>query len=186
MRLFTAIEIEGTPAENIKGFLAVAQGFDLPVKWVDSKKLHLTLVFLGETKPEQMTNLTAALKMGIQGYCSFELEMGGLGAFPNMKKPNALFMNVLQGRDEVVDLFEKMAGPLEKAGFPRENRKFSPHVTLGRVREEGADPTGWERVQKAAPASLGSFVVKEIKLIESKLTPRGSIYTNVEVFPLIT
>lgn len=184
MRLFTAIPIEGPPLEGLRGFLAFAHGLDLPVKWVHPDNLHLTLVFLGETRQDQLTNLKAALKMATQGLRSFDLEVGALGAFPNLKKPKTFFMDVLTGREEVAGLFRRMTGPLVNAGFKLEDRKFHPHVTLGRLREEPPAPEDWERLKKASPSSLGSFPVTQVQLMESRLTPGGSVYKVVEVYPI--
>lgn len=186
MRLFIAIAINGPPLEGLKGFLAFAQGLDLPVKWAPPENIHLTMVFLGETREEQLTNLKAALKMGTHGIRPFELEVGKLGAFPNPKKPKTLFADVVKGREAVEGLFECMAGPLANAGFKLEDRKFHPHVTLGKVREESLPLDMWERLKKACPPSLGSLGVERIQLMESRLTPRGSIYKVVETYPLGT
>jgi 2'-5' RNA ligase len=184
MRLFTAIAIDGPPLEGLKGFLAFAQGLNLPVKWVPPENIHLTLVFLGETREDQLTNLKAALKMATHGIRPFELEVGKLGAFSNPKKPKTLFADIVKGREEVEGLFECMAGPLANAGFNREERKFHPHVTLGKVHEESLPLEIWERLRKACPPSLGSLVVEKIHLMESRLTPRGSIYKVLESYPL--
>jgi len=184
MRLFTAIAVEGFPLEALKGFLAFAQGLNLPIKWVQPENLHLTLVFLGETREDQLTNLKAALKMGTHGIRPFELEVGGLEAFPSLKTPKTLFANVLKGRDKVEGLFEIMKGPLMNAGFKMEDRKFHPHVTLGKFREEPLPPEGWERLKNASLKSMGCFSVEQVRLMQSRLTPRGSIYKVVEAYPL--
>jgi len=184
MRLFTAVAVEGAPLRGLKGFLAFAQGLNLPIKWVPTDNLHLTLVFLGETREDQMTNLKAALKMATQGTRPLEIEVGGVGAFPNIKNPKTLFANVHAGREEVTALFQKMTGPLENAGFRMETRKYQPHITLGRFRDESLPPADWERLQKACPPSLGSFLATKIQLMESRLTPGGSIYKVVEAYSL--
>ncbi len=184
MRLFTAISVEGPPLEGLKGFLAFAQGLDLPVKWTPPENLHVTLVFLGDTKEEQLTNLKAALKMAAHDADPFKLEVGGLGAFPKPQKPKTLFMGLLAGRENVESLFQKMTGPLVNAGFKMEDRMFQPHLTLGRLREEPLPPADWERLKKAAPATLGTFSVAQLHLMESRLTPGGSIYKVIESYPL--
>jgi 2'-5' RNA ligase len=186
MRLFTAIVLEGAPSDNLRGFLAFAQGLDLPVKWVIPEQLHLTLVFFGETPTERLGPLDGVLRTMVFEPGSFDLELGGLGAFPNLKKPQSLFVGLRSGMDAVRKLHQCMSESLTGAGFQMEKRNFHPHVTLGRVREEISSPEGMDRLLKAAPPTFGKFKVKEFRLIESKLTPRGSVYTDVSAHPLGT
>ncbi len=184
MRLFSAIVLEGAPADNLRGFLAFAQGLNLPVKWAPPEQLHLTLVFFGETQAEKLPGLDSALNRAAVSAKPFEVELGGVGAFPNLKKPKSLFVGLRSGVDSVHELYHRMDHALEEAGFRLEDRAFHPHVTLGRVREETPSPEDLDRLLKAAPPTFGRLKVSEFHLIESKLTPRGSIYTGVSTHPL--
>lgn len=162
------------------------------VAWVRPGNLHLTLKFLGNTRPSQAKRLVGSLTHKALKLSPFDVELAGLGAFPSPRRPRIIWIGVGEGADRLRDLAAKVEGAAAKAGFSREARPFSPHLTLGRVKmarsrsgkpsgrppSEGAAGEDWQALlARSDPGSLGRFPVGEILLIESRLTPGGALYT---------
>lgn len=175
MRLFIAIELPEPLAAALRTYsLALAQ--QVPphvVKWVDADKMHLTLVFLGETHPDKVRLVQAVMNVAAAAHPSFTLQPTVLGCFPGSLRPRTIWAG-LAGEVKVAQSLKKtLDAGLEPLGWEPEKRPFAPHLTLGRVKDErGHMPLNWGETIKAEP-----FPVNAIHLIESQLQPGGPIYT---------
>lgn len=183
MRLFIAIELPEPLAAALHTYsLALAQ--QVPprvVKWVDAHNMHLTLVFLGETPPDKVRLVQAVLNVAAAAHPPFSLQPTHLGCFPSQARPRTIWAG-LGGEVQVAQSLKKsLDAGLEPLGWQPEKRPFAPHLTLGRVKDEGRGRVSlpWGETIPADP-----FRVTAIHLIESKLQPSGPIYTIRHTSPL--
>lgn len=147
------------------------------VAWVASDNLHLTLKFLGGVEPDRMERVATALATAAAGGTPFDLALRGLGAFPSPTRPRVIWAGVARGGAELAALAGEVEKLLAPVGFAREERPFSAHVTLGRVREPRRDPALATALGAAATREYGGFRVESVALMRSDLSPRGARYS---------
>lgn len=153
------------------------------VAWVGRDNFHLTLKFLGDVDSDRLGAIVSALGGAAAGYPSFELRVGGLGAFPSPTRPRVLWVGLDEGATEAMRLAERVDHALAGLGFASETRAFSPHVTLGRVREPRRQPGLAEVLRGGA---FGRQRVDRLCLMQSTLSPRGARYDELAAVALST
>ncbi len=158
----------------------------VPIRWVPPENIHLTLKFLGEVSQRNLPLLTELLKSEVADQRPFEFGVGGLNAFPDLRRPRVIWVGI-KGPKELNDLHYAVETAMEKLGYAREMRPFEPHLTLGRV-SRNATPEEVRRVSEALRRTqvgfLGSALVEEVYLYRSDLRPSGAVYTRLAVAPL--
>ena len=152
------------------------------VVWVGLDSFHVTVKFLGAVDADQLAALTEALTSAAAACASFQLSIRGLGAFASPARPRVLWAGIDAGAAQTTALATRVDEALETLAFEREARAFSPHVTLGRVRQPHAQPRLAEAL--AAPRNFGRVDVAQISLMRSELSPRGARYTELAAAPL--
>lgn len=177
VRLFIAINLPETLREKL---ISVQREFPrgLSLKFVEPENLHLTLKFLGETPAEKIENIKKAMAAAVQNHYSFELEVAGLGAFPDLRRIRVIWAGVSKGNQDVINLQRAMDRMLVDQGFQPE-KDFHPHVTLARVKSVTDARPMLEFMRSRSSQVFGSFCVKEVDLMQSTLTSRGPIYTKI-------
>jgi 2'-5' RNA ligase len=185
-RLFVAIDLGEAARRALGEAQVVCQQANLPVRWVDPAGAHLTLKFLGETDRAQVAPIGAALRAVAGRHWPLLLHTGAPGAFPNPRRPRVLWLGLTGALDQLAALQLDVDEALAALGFPRETRPFSPHLTLGRVREGARPPdtailaaTFAEIRDDAAP-----LPVESIRLMRSELGRGGARYTTLLEAPL--
>jgi RNA 2',3'-cyclic 3'-phosphodiesterase len=151
------------------------------VAWVGRHNFHLTLKFLGGVDCDRLDAIVAALTRAAAAGRPFDLRVGGLGAFPSPTRPRVLWVGIDDGAAEAVRLATRVDDALADLGFERESRAFSPHVTLGRVREPRPQP-GLAEVLRGG--GVGRQRVERLSLMRSELSPRGARHTELAAIPL--
>jgi 2'-5' RNA ligase len=157
---------------------------DLPVSWVAPDNFHITLKFLGGVDEARVAGLIEALRGAVDGHRAFVLEIAGLGAFPSVTRPRVLWAGAKKGLEPLSTLAARVEQAMASQGFPSEERAFSPHVTLGRVRETRRAPSLAEALVTAATRPLGRVEIEAVALMRSDLSPRGARYTALASLPL--
>jgi RNA 2',3'-cyclic 3'-phosphodiesterase len=175
IRLFVALEI---PRE-VRERLATLQGGVPGARWASDEQMHLTLRFIGEVDENVAHDIDDALG-GIRAP-SFVLELAGVGEFGG-KKPRALWAGV-RANDALLHLQKKIETALQRIGLPPEERKFSAHVTLARMRAAPREKVVQFLTHHALFAS-GPFAVESFALFSSHLGSGGSVYHQERVYPL--
>ncbi len=184
-RTFLAIEVPTGIREALGAALDTFREFSLPVRWVDSSSLHMTLKFLGETGDEEVESIGRGLLEVLADQRVGPCEVCEIGAFPNLARARILHARVDEptgGLCRLVRAVEGVAGPL---GFPPETRAYRAHITLGRVRgrrRPGSELN--EAVLRWENHSFGTFHPAEVVHYESRLGPGGARYLPIACFPL--
>jgi 2'-5' RNA ligase len=180
MRTFIAIELEAQIRENIKDIINHLKNKGrFKIRWIKSQGMHLTLKFLGEIAPQAVDDIQAALKNAMAPYTAFPLTVKGTGVFPpKSRRPRILWLGMIPNQE-----LEKIQAAVEQAmealGFPRETRKFRPHLTLGRVKAYDQIDIVLDELTKLQDEEFGTMRVDKITLFESTLKPSGAEYRNI-------
>lgn len=184
MRLFIAINVDPTLKAPLAEIQERLKKSAAQVSWVKPENLHFTLKFLGEVPEEDVPAIREAFRRSVAGVRSFPLSLGGLGIFPPRGRPRVIWVGVEQGTQEVERLRGRIDEGLLPLGFPREERPFHPHLTLGRVKGlRGLDPLVAD-LRKGDVGLVGLMQVRSIELMQSQLRSAGAIYTPLETVPL--
>ena len=141
--------------------------------------LHLTLKFLGSVPEASIEPVTGALRDASLGMSPFEACIRGLDAFPSAGRPRVLWAGVTDGAAQMTELAGRVDTTLSALGFAREERPFSPHITLGRMRRPGRDPALTDALGRGATREFGRMRVPSVSLMRSELSPRGARYTGL-------
>jgi len=158
------------------------------VRWVAPSSIHLTLKFLGDVETAQMPALFQAVTDACVGIAPFTLQVSGAGAFPNTRRPNVVWVGVQGEVERATVLAKKIKEACAALGFPREDRAFSPHLTLGRVKRETSSNDRrlvGEMIEQANVGDLGEIHVAQVNVIKSELRMTGSIYTRLHEVRLL-
>jgi len=183
VRAFIAIELPNSVKSTLSQLQDnLKQSDRAPVKWVDPDSIHLTLKFLGNIAAGMIPELTKAISEAAGGIAPFRLDLGELGVFPNLRAPRVVWVG-LGGEIATLSVIqENIESALIPLGFSPERRAFSPHLTLGRVRER-ASPEERRRLGEAVSSlKIGaklSFTVDALNLMRSRLTREGAFYSRL-------
>ena len=183
IRCFIAIELPG----SVKRELAQLQGklrseAEGSVKWVDTGSIHLTLKFLGSVEVARLEGVTNAMTGAVRGIEPFRLKLERLGVFPGLSSPRVVWVGVSGELAKLQTLHRNIETRLIPLGFPAEERAFTPHLTLGRVRERISATERQELGQKIAITEFkteADFEVTRLSLMRSQLTPQGAIHNQI-------
>ena len=184
MRTFIAIDFEKEIKDNISSLIQKWDTGEKNIRWVKTQGMHLTLKFLGEISEDKITNIKSVLANIAQDYPSFRLILKGTGRFPRgARHPRVIWIGI-----EMNEILEKvhtrLENELQKIDFPKENRKFHPHLTLGRVKSSHNLGPILEKLDQNKETDFGNMTVKKITLFKSTLKPGGAEYTNLSEFYL--
>lgn len=156
------------------------------VRWVPAGNMHLTLKFLGEVSTANVQSLASMLRSETTRHARFSFTIGGLGAFPNLRRPRVIWVGA-NAPAELGSLQRSIEAETRRLGYPAEERPFSPHLTLGRI-SQNARPDDVSIVAQSLGemkvGELGRVVVDRLHLFRSDLHPSGSVYTSLHSFPL--
>lgn len=188
-RLFIALELPAPiPAQLAQVTANLKQTWPRDtMRWVKPEGIHLTLKFFGEVPPERGSELERALQTSVIAAQPFNLEMGGLGVFPDPFRPRVLWLGLSGDLEKLHALQQAIEAVCTPLGFAPEGRAFSPHLTLGRFHgiwlpAHRAYLT--TTLKDSRWAQLGTFTANTLTLIQSDLKPAGAVYTRRWAAPL--
>ena len=175
IRAFIALELPNEVRAAIAEYVQPLRNLPGRVSWVKPDNIHLTLKFFGDTPEKKIDDISGALKEVARDIGSISATISGSGVFPNERRPRVLWIGV----DEKLGALQKLAAAVDHRmhdfGFKKEDRGFSPHLTIGRVREGSVDKI--VAAMRERPFVAREVVWNEITLMQSELRPGGSIYT---------
>lgn len=189
VRAFVAVELSEEVRENAGRIADQLQQAGQGVKWVAPENMHLTLKFLGNVPEELLPRVSDALTDSTRNFGPIELTVGGVGSFPPKGKPRVIWLGVSGQTKRLTQVAGLIDTALETVGFTPENRPYSAHLTLGRIKggrkKKGGGDTNWRLIlPDYAGVEVGDLTVSEVVLFKSDLTPEGPIYTALERFGL--
>ncbi len=181
IRSFIAVEIPEQVRSDITRIINRFAREDFSVKWVKHENLHITLLFLGDIDNNFLENSIKALTDISGKEKSFDMSLKGLGAFPSPKSPRVIWIGAETGAKELSSLQEKIETAFTQIGYKPEEKKFHPHLTIGRVRERLSIADKIFTTEFSSPV----FIIESLVLFKSTLTPQGPIYEKIKTFPLL-
>jgi 2'-5' RNA ligase len=189
VRAFIAIELPADLIKRLKDFQSGLSPARLQyVKWVDPGSIHLTLKFLGDVDAVRLEAVKEASAAAVRPFRPFDVTTGSTGFFPGPQRARVFWLG-LEGDIEVLGrLQQDIDRAMSSLGFVSENRPFTAHLTLARLRDECSGAQRLEFAGLAGPAVFkpGPPVqVQSVALMRSQLTPRGAVYTRLAEFPLM-
>lgn len=188
IRTFIAVELDAGLKATLTRVQAALRDQVPPrsVRWVQPNAIHLTLKFLGDTPPEKVDSIQAALARAAAEVEPFAFGVSGVGCFPDMRRPRVVWLGLHEPGGHLSRLWKAIEAHVAPLGFPTESRPFSPHLTLGRVGRQASTQDArivGQAVADSAQQMAGSLgdemEVRAVALIKSDLRPEGPIYTRL-------
>jgi RNA 2',3'-cyclic 3'-phosphodiesterase len=187
-RLFVALEPPDAVRRRIVRAAAelrrAAGRAEADVRWVAPENLHLTLQFLGGVPEERVPVLAAALEAAAAGSRPLTLEVTGAGGFPNARRPRVVWLGMAGDVPALAAMVDDLGRRLAPLGFPPEARPFSPHLTLGRARDQRGAPGLGGALAARAQEDGFAWRATEVVLFESHLSAKGPRYEAILRAPL--
>lgn len=179
MRLFIGLKLPKKQKARIHRATRPLREDDLPVRWVESDNLHVTLKFLGEVRKDRIPAIEEAVGRVAASTRAFSADLGGFGAFPTVRRPRVIWVGV-EATPELRCLKQDLEWALGDEGFDVETRAFHPHVTLGRAgQDSGAGAfRGLDR-RLAEIDFADELKVHTLDVMESRLSSAGPRYRVV-------
>ena len=187
LRTFIAIELDQELKTTLAGIQARLRGAVPPraVRWVQPEGIHLTLKFLGDTPLDKVEQVKVALARAAGQIPAFTVTVGGVGCFPDARRPRVVWVGVQEPSGSLARLWQTVESQVAPLGFPTEKRPFSPHLTLGRVQRyaSGGEVRDIGQAVEALAAEMAGaqdeMAVTSVAYIKSDLRPTGAIYTTL-------
>jgi 2'-5' RNA ligase len=178
LRTFVAIDLGKELRSRCVALQETLARAGADVKWVEVENLHVTLLFLGEVSDRTIPDVCRAVALVAGRHQGFTLAVEAAGCFPNPRRPRVVWAGVGVGAAEVVALHDALEPPLMELGcYRREERQYTPHITLGRVRGEQATEGLATALARKADWQAGTIEVRELLVLSSELTREGPVYT---------
>jgi len=183
MRTFIAIELSDEVNSELAAIQEELKKASSDVKWVETANIHLTLKFLGDVDERKAGEIKSILDKIASEYKKFEMSLFKIGAFPKLDYPRVIWVGIDKNCATVEEMAQHIENECEKIGFKKEDRPFSAHLTLGRVRSPKNKEALKDKILSISVKPL-NFNADKITLFQSTLTPKGSIYTVLHQSPL--
>ncbi len=175
MRCFISVDLEDRDfVERVGRVQRDLLGICGGLKLVEPQNLHITLRFLGEIDERMAYGVCEAIG-GIE-FNPFEVELRGLGAFPKDGYANVIWIGIRGGRRELEEVSGKIESRLRGLGIPPDERGFSPHLTIARVKSPGCRAKFKEFLSGSKELEFGRVLVESIRLKRSELSSEGPTY----------
>jgi RNA 2',3'-cyclic 3'-phosphodiesterase len=189
IRAFIAIELSGEVKKALTQLQSrLKSGSRTPVKWTDPEGTHLTLQFLGNIDAGKVSRITAAMEAAVSDIRPFRLIISGMGVFPSPARVRVVWVGLKGDVEILASLQKRVEEELKPLGFAPETRAFTPHLTLGRVRDEARpeERQGLGRLIGGTEDNIETaFDVNSVHLFRSQLRPTGAVYTRIATVELI-
>jgi 2'-5' RNA ligase len=185
IRSFLAFELPVEIKKTVARVSGEIRHSGLDVRWVKAENIHLTVVFLGHVKTEEIEGIEEQVRNVCPGYGSFDIALKGVGCFPNRRRPRVLWLG-LDGDIERMSYFrDDLQRTLKAFGIKEEKRLFKPHLTLGRFRSTRKMGSRLEEIlSKYAGLETPVESLNELYLFKSDLKSGGAVYTKLKSWPL--
>jgi 2'-5' RNA ligase len=178
IRTFIAIETGKAVRDRIIALQETLARTGAQVNWVERDNIHLTLLFLGEVDDRTLPELCRAVSENTCKHSPFAMSIETVGCFPNPRRPRVVWVGVGAGVQEVCSLHDDLEESLLELGcYRREERKYTPHLTLGRIKSDRPAESLAMAIASHSTWKAGTTTVTEVLVMSSQLTPDGPVYT---------
>jgi RNA 2',3'-cyclic 3'-phosphodiesterase len=176
IRLFVAVSISEQSRNAVSNLVENFRSESPGVRWVKPENLHLTLKFLGDVEESRLSSLKNALDSSVSDLRLFQFDLTNLGCFPNIKRPRVLWVGIEDESNQLVRLHKNIEEQFFKVDFPKEKRRFQPHLTVARIKDSRNSNLFLSEFQSY---NLGQFTVDvaDVLLIKSDLRQSGAKYS---------
>lgn len=152
------------------------------VKWITEAHTHITLKFLGDTDEQLIPSLSEALVKKMSPYTPFYITISGLGCFPDKRRPRVLWVGV-KDASGLIKVQKEIDDEMSGFGFLKDERDYSPHITVGRIRSQRGVTGLLKKLEEAGSVSFDGVLINGISLMKSELKPAGAEYTTLAEIP---
>jgi RNA 2',3'-cyclic 3'-phosphodiesterase len=177
IRTFLAVDLSKAIRDRAVALQTRLARAGTEVKWVERENLHVTLLFLGEVDNREIVQVCRLAKQCTAGEPSFPMSVESVGCFPNVRRPRIIWIGVGEGAQPLCAVHDALELSLAELGYRREERRYKPHATLGRVKSDLPTDKLSQALLAEATWKGGETVVQEILIMGSELTPQGPVYT---------
>lgn len=182
LRTFVGIATNSAVRERALELIERLRHGGVQAKWTAAENLHLTLKFLGEVPEEQIPRVLRTVAEAALACKPFQLRFRGAGAFPDTRRPRTLWIGVAEGEAEVRRLQKRVDWALRKIRFPREARRYHPHLTIGRIRGTDSGSGDLQQLlqqllQESSEFDAATICIDEVIVFASSLGSEGFTYT---------
>jgi RNA 2',3'-cyclic 3'-phosphodiesterase len=182
IRTFIAAPLPDSLKQDVDKLIVIFKPLASGISWVRAANLHFTLRFLGDIDSSTIADLKQTLQTQIGSLSKFNLNLSGLGCFPNLNRPRVVWVAAGGDIDNMKGLASRVEDACRQRGYGPADKPFAPHLTIGRVKF----PSGLDKLiecLKTTRFETDPFAVDKVIVYKSELTPRGPIYTSVgEIF----
>ena len=185
VRLFIGIPIPTEIKTQISGVVREMKSANANVRWEQIDKLHITMKFLGDTLDHQVPSIVTALESLATNVPAFRVTYSGVGCFPNKREPRIVWVGVDEGDAVLVPLAESIDALMTTFGFEKEQKRFHPHFTIGRVKSQH-NMRDLLRTMESITFVSHPTTISELALVKSELKSSGSVHTQVKAFSFHT
>lgn len=183
LRCFIAIEIPETIKKSITDIIDTLKKSGSDIKWVPNENIHITLQFLGETEESLIPDIKGALCKILAPYSPFYIKIADVGCFPSGRRPRVIWVGMEESRS-LINLYRDISSGMVKFGYQKEERGFTPHVTIGRVKSNRNLGELLRRLEEFTVKDYQDFEVQNITLMKSELKPSGAKYYSLAEIPI--
>jgi RNA 2',3'-cyclic 3'-phosphodiesterase len=182
IRCFVAAKVPAAVLAAIESYIQALKKAEPDVHWVKVDSMHITLKFLGEIKPDLVRQVEEILEPLAHLYKPFNIKVKGTGCFPNRSKPRVFWLGLEQDAGKSLnEIHAWIDDNLKPLGFSVEERDFSPHLTLGRVKKPQNFTNLFAYLEKT-PFGEQVIEVDKIALMRSDLKPSGAEYSEIRSY----
>jgi 2'-5' RNA ligase len=182
IRAFIAVTLPDPLAGLVSEVQQTLRAQGLRIAWVAPGNVHLTLKFLGDIEPTDIDPIAAVMSECAQRFVPLTLSAGALGVFPDLRRPRVVWLGITGDMPQLIAFQQDLDARLVAMGkgrFKPESRPFKGHLTLGRIKARTDSGILVKALRETGRVESDAFTVDAIHLIQSRLTPSGSIYTPI-------
>jgi RNA 2',3'-cyclic 3'-phosphodiesterase len=183
-RTFIAVPVSRPVREAASRVVARLHTTASDAKWVEPENLHWTLQFLGDVDDLGISAVCNAVAIAAAGIEPFDLVVRGVGAFPSADRPRTLWLGAGEGAQSMIELQAAIQNQLDPLGYQGEQRRYVPHITLGRAGRSGPSRSLADELAQLSEFEAGSMLVDEVTVYASKLKQGGPVYEALAQMPL--
>jgi 2'-5' RNA ligase len=182
LRCFIAVRIPESVKKAVAEAIDALRKSGADVKWVPAENIHITLKFLGSTDESVIEEIKESLYRRASAYRPFFVGISGTGYFPAGRRPRVVWVGIEDG-GHLANIQRDVEKEMVRFGYPEEDRPFSPHLTIGRVRSDKRMTEMLKRLDAYRETGFGEMEIDGITLMKSELRPAGAVYSSLAEIP---